>query len=294
MRGQKGLGALKGAANQTKLVSEVVVARENGVVEDVYDEIWSLAKELGIDSFDRKNQINSSADKALAAGWKWMLPAEGIPLIVLHDSLLPKYRGFAPLITALVEGDSQVGVTAFLADDSSSWDSGPILRQKRLDIQYPARISTVLDGVATLYEEIVSEILPIDFSSISQHLRNQNHSEASISLWRDENDYWIDWSMPSERLVRFIHAVGSPYAGARTMLESKTIIIHDAIAQKDFPEVVNLTPGKTIWQDEGFPVVACGQGAIKITSASFLGQFGSAFHLIKTRSRFFHPTFPLS
>ena len=289
LRGRKGLGALKGAVSQKDLISEVVVAKENGVVEDVYDEILSLAEELGIESFRREDQIESSANKSLSAGWKWMLSTEGGPLVVLHDSLLPRYRGYAPLITALIEGDSELGVTAFLADDSSTWDSGPVLRQKRFDIEYPALISPVLDKVSSIYGEIVSEILSMDFLQISQHLRDQNHSKASISLWRDEHDYWIDWSMPAEKLVRFIHAVGSPYAGARTMVESKTMIIHDAVVEKNLPEVVNLTPGKTIWQDGAFPVVACGQGAIKITSASFLGLVGSAFPLQKTRNRFFHP-----
>jgi methionyl-tRNA formyltransferase len=73
-------------------------------------------------------------------------------LVVFHDSLLPRYRGFLPTVTSLIAGDDLIGVTAF--QPAEGLDTGPILAQAEFRIQMPARIDEVLKRQAELMVEL--------------------------------------------------------------------------------------------------------------------------------------------
>jgi len=101
-------------------------------------------------------------------------------LITFHDSLLPRYRGFAPLPTALINGDAEVGVTALLA--SRKYDRGDIIAQRRLVLSYPVKVRQVIDSIAPLYAELVTEIARIICSGAPLPTSPQNESQASYPL----------------------------------------------------------------------------------------------------------------
>src|SRR5262249_32783377 len=99
----------------------------------------------------------ADADLIFLVGWQYLLPFEDSRVVVFHDSLLPRYRGFAPTVAALVTGEDIVGVTAFNPD--SGVDSGPIFAQASMRVPRPARIGEVLTGQAQLMVDLAVELV---------------------------------------------------------------------------------------------------------------------------------------
>ena len=119
----------------------------------------------------------------------------------------------------------------------------------------------------------------------------QNHKSATYSLWRDEKDFDIDWSKPSEVVLRHIHASSYPYVGARSVLNGEEVRVFDGKVSKENPRIINRTPGK-IWKiTNGVPVVICGSGLIELTKVS-----GNGFNLSGTSefTTYYGETFKLT
>ena len=94
----------------------------------------------------------------------------------------------------------------------------------------------------------------------------QDESKASYSLWRNEEDYSIDWTRNAADLERFVLALGYPYAGASTFLEDAPLRVLD-VGVVDDVEFENRQPGKIFRLEDGCPVVVCGKGLLRITEA---------------------------
>jgi methionyl-tRNA formyltransferase len=151
---QKGLAVLGAAIESGVEISHVVTAPATGMDDDAHTTITSICKRTGIPVFLHAGPPNYDADVTIAAGWRKLLDVD--PLVVLHDSLLPRYRGFAPLITALVNGEREVGVTAFRA--VAEPDTGPVIAQRSLPVAYPARIADVLARLQVLYADLAADL----------------------------------------------------------------------------------------------------------------------------------------
>jgi methionyl-tRNA formyltransferase len=112
----------------------------------------------------------------------------------------------------------------------------------------------------------------------------QDERQATYSVWRDTEDYFIDWTWPAEKIERFIYAVGYPYEGAYTILGDQVVIIN-ACATIPGDLIFPLRePGKVWRLVEGGPIVICGNGLLQILAMQT--QDGAEFHLEKPRSRF--------
>jgi len=262
---QKGLQVLKGVYSQfgNNVFEFVVSSRDMAIEKDFYEEIMSFCLDVQIPFFERKDSPEVISAYTIAISWRWLISAQG-GLIVLHDSLLPRYRGFAPLVNSLKNGEPEIGVTALVA--SEEYDKGEILGNKKVEVRYPLKISEAIDIVAPLYQLLVNELLEQLFSTGNLLSRPQIEEDATYSLWLDEGDYKIDWDNDSEFIARFVDAVGFPYNGATTEMEQETIKI---LAGKVVPDVIieNRTSGKVIFMDNGRPVVVCGRGLYKIEEA---------------------------
>ena len=113
----------------------------------------------------------------------------------------------------------------------------------------------------------------------------QDHSKATYSIWRDADDYWIDWTQDSETIERTIRALGKPYLGARSRLNDKTIIISESVVEPDICFAIR-QPGKVWSLDEtGCPTIVCGRGMLRITSAMEEGR--SIIPMRSLRLRFY-------
>jgi methionyl-tRNA formyltransferase len=251
---QKGLAVLEAALDSGVQIAHVTTAAAEGMNDDAHLQIAARAKAYGLPTFLRAHPPAFTADQSVAAGWRWMLDVPN--LVVLHDSLLPRYRGFSPLITALVNGESEVGVTAFLAETEP--DTGPIVAQRSIPVAYPTRMRDVLDRLVPLYGELAADVLAGDLRSTPQ-----DHARATYSLWRDELDYRIDWTRDDRRIVRLVDAASDPFPGAWTTLDGVKVRVPRAVPEPDV-RIEDRVPGKVAFIRDGAPVVVCGTGLVRL------------------------------
>ena len=282
--GKKGLTSLEFVRHSnTELLNNikyVVVGTDPNVQNDYSEEVLRFCTQNNIKTYSRSefSTAKPKAEYLIAIGWKWLIDTENINLIVLHDSLLPKYRGFNPLVTALLEGDTEIGVTAIEAIDKV--DAGPIISQKAVEITYPIKIEQAIDEVSILYSEVVEELLSMDLKTVDRTI--QDESKASFSLWRNHEDYVIDWSNSAEYIIRMIHAVGYPYQGALTHYKGEEIRVFDAEEVQD-PNIVNRVAGKLFSIHKNEAIVVCGKGMVKIKEVKNVR--GESFEFKSLRER---------
>lgn len=281
---KKGLSVLQGiiASKLHHRIIYVVTNRDNSIENDYYNDICELCRKHDLKKYERNEIHPVHKGYSFAIGWRWLIE-ENQNLIVFHDSLLPKNRGFNPLVTSLICGDKEIGVTALFAN--KEFDQGDTISQKKITIEYPIRISEAIEKVSMLYVELAIELIN-EISSENQLPRKpQNDLEASYSIWRDEEDYRIDWSDEAEKIKRHVDATGFPYNGASSVVEGKLVRILDVEIVKDLI-ISNRTPGKVIMKDGTYPIVLCGKGMLKITKGHYEESKDSIFPLKKFRLRF--------
>jgi methionyl-tRNA formyltransferase len=246
------------------LFSNVVIGSDKSLQKDYESEIMELCIETGIPFIKRTEFMDIKTEYALSISWRWMIKHPSDKLIIFHDSLLPKYRGFAPLVNYLINGESQIGVSAIFGNDK--FDTGNIITQSKSDITYPITISMAIEIVVKNYIECANIIFDNLLCGCELKSYPQIDSESTYSVWRDECDYSIDWQKSSTEIRRFIDAVGYPYKGASTKLDTATIRVLSAEEARDV-NIENRNAGKVLFVEEGKPIVICGSGMLKITNA---------------------------
>lgn len=285
----KGYKVLKSIVENghTKLISQVIVGRDKNIDNDYSDKIVEVCKQNSIKYFERLSVLEVNSLFSIAVSWRWLINVESTRLIILHDSLLPAYRGFAPLVNALINKEEKIGVTAIFA--SEEYDTGDIIAQESLKIVYPIRISQVIDLITEKYIVLVNKILAMIDAGLEIPATPQDHTLVSFSLWRDDNDYLIDWNKPSSEIFNFINAVSSPYMGASTFVNGiEKIRIFDSEIIEDV-KIVNRDSGKIIFIKDQYPIIVCGEGLLKIKEAIYDKTRGSILPFKKFRVRLTSP-----
>lgn len=245
-------------------LSWVVAARDNSLTDDGFEAIHDWCRQAGIPFYERGEIPQEPATHALAIAWRWLIPDSSTRLIVIHDSLLPKYRGFNPLVTALIAGDDEIGATALWAN--ADYDCGDIIAQRSCSVSYPLRIADAIDQVSALYVDLARFITAELQAGRDLPATPQDDAQASYSLWRDTLDYALDWSASAAVLKRQVDAQSAPYTGATTQMDGETVRILAAEVLPDV-EIANRTPGKVIFLHDGLPTVVCGHGLLRIEDA---------------------------
>lgn len=264
------------------LIAHVTVGTDKNIVKDFSCEIIQLCKEYNISWSYRRDSAVINAEYSIAVSWRWMLPVKN-KLIIFHDSLLPRYRGFAPLVNQLIQGEKEIGVTVLFGSDE--YDRGDIIAQEKIEITYPITISEAICKSLLLYKQLALKVAIKIKKGESLIGFPQNDNDATYSLWRDSQDYRIDWSKDAAWIERFVDATGSPYLGAKAKLNGMEILVNKV---KTMPDVTihNRDIGKVIFMYEGKPVIVCGMGLLTIIEALFVKSSESAIPLLKFRSRF--------
>ncbi len=282
--GEKGFSVLQESLKKTTLcnIKYIVSAKDKNVKKDFFDEIRDTTINNNILFFERDvdHIPDLNIDYYFAISWRWLIKSSLDKLIVFHDSLLPKYRGFNPLVTALIQGDSKIGVTAIFA--SESFDTGDIIEVESFDVDYPLKIQKAISIISKLYGKLYGSVIDKIISGKLFAVK-QNESFATYSLWRDESDYVIDWNQSSDKIKRFIDSVGYPYNGAKTTIDGVELTVLDAEVY-DKLEIINNVPGKIFFIQNKHPVIACGEGLLKLTDVVFRDT-GLRYFFNKTRIR---------
>ena len=286
--GKKGFGVIPFVIGRAHgLVDFVVVGRDVGVEDDCFFAICELLDQHSIKWYPRDDYPPLDPKSyVIAVGWRWLIDHDSDRLIVLHDSLLPKYRGFAPLINMLINGEKEIGVTALFG--SENYDSGAIISQSSTKICYPITIAEAIDINNQNYVRLLSLIC----SKISQGQMiegsPQVDTEATYSIWRDQDDYVVDWSKSAQEISRFVDAVGDPYSGAISYTSLGDVLRIAKVKVVNDVRCEQRHTGKVIFVQNGEPVVICGSGLLRISKAFKLvdGKEISCIPLQHFRTRF--------
>ena len=151
----------------------------------------------------------------------WDMPEYGT--FNVHAALLPQYRGAAPINWAVINGETQTGVTTFFLDKDI--DTGRIILQKPFDIPEEADVEYVYDGLMHLGAEIcletIERIIAADGQPESipqeQYLSSGQQLHPAPKIYKDTCE--INWNQPAKRVYDFVRGL-SPYPGAWTTLRS--------------------------------------------------------------------------
>ncbi|WP_405081734.1 bifunctional UDP-4-amino-4-deoxy-L-arabinose formyltransferase/UDP-glucuronic acid oxidase ArnA [Pectobacterium versatile] len=184
------------------------------------------------------------------------LPAFGA--FNLHGSLLPRYRGRAPVNWVLVNGETQTGVT--LHKMVSRADAGDIVAQSVVAIDDDDTALTLHGKCRTAAAALLAQQLPL-IRSREITLTLQDESRASYFGRRTAADGLIDWHKSAREINNLIRAVTEPYLGAFTFLGERNVTIWRARVVKD---KIGGEPGAIISTSP--LVVACGEDALEIVS----------------------------
>ncbi|MBE2219594.1 MAG: methionyl-tRNA formyltransferase [Ignavibacteria bacterium] len=150
--------------------------------------------------------------------------------INLHASLLPKYRGAAPINRAIMNGERETGVTTFFLQEKV--DTGSIIMQEKLDIAYDETAGTLHDRLMLLgAETLFSTVELIDSYDGKPPAHKQNNGEATGAPKIFKEDCRIDFNRSVDEVYDFIRGL-SPYPGAYTEYNEKFIKIYGAVKSR--------------------------------------------------------------
>ena len=151
-----------------------------------------------------------SPDLAILVAYGKIIPTEVLTIpkhgfLNIHPSLLPKYRGPSPIITAILEGETETGVTIIKLDEEL--DHGPIISQKAIKIQQSETTESLTGKLARIGAEQLIESLP-DYLLGQIKLQEQDHSKATLTQKITKEDGFIDLAKPPDptTLDRMIRA----------------------------------------------------------------------------------------
>ena len=179
--------------------------------------------------------------------------------INLHVSLLPKYRGAAPMQRAIMEGERETGVTIMYM--AEGLDTGDIISVEKFPILPEDDFEAIHDRSAEVGSKLLSETIEKIYLGEAERIQ-QDDSLACYASKVEKEDCKIDFTLSAEKLDCIIRGV-TPIPGAFCYHNGKMLKINKATPVSD-----KGTPGKVIElsaKGEGYITVACGEGALKIT-----------------------------
>lgn len=200
--------------------------------------------------------------------YRKMIPGEileipGIGAFNLHGSLLPKFRGRCPVNWVLIAGEKETGLTLHYMLEKP--DSGDIVAQKNVDIDFEDNVYTVYMKMAEAARELMREVLPQ--LRDGTFTRRPQTGASSYFGGRRPEDGIVTWVKDAVTIYNLTRAVTHPYPGAFTYLEGKKLYIWKA-----FPEDVPCSelPGKII--SSAPLMVSTGKGRLRLLSVQMEGE----------------------
>jgi methionyl-tRNA formyltransferase len=205
--------------------------------------------------------VAAAPDVCAVVAYGALLPADvlaagGAGFVNLHFSLLPRWRGAAPVQHAIRAGDEVTGITTFVLDEGM--DTGPILAQVEVPITPDETAGELLDRLALLGADVLVQSLRDLVAGATP--TPQPADGATLAPKITPDDVAIDFAAPATAVAALVRSA-SPAPGAHTTAAGRRIKIHRAVPTDGAEEpgsIIRITP-------EG-PVVACGSGAVRLES----------------------------
>lgn len=264
---KSGLECLKSFAKHDKGQSQIQVVTFDDRADErnCFDAIHDYCKDNQFHITIMKNNRDFlesvpqyKVDAVFVCGWYWIIPNSVLEhfennVFGIHHSLLPKYRGFSPLVWSMINGDSEVGSSLFKI--SNGVDAGKV---------YYQWFCTRGDkDIGQILFEIESKIND-EFGHVFKGILNgtnlgeeQDHNAATFCARRTPSSGLIKWSESAQDIVNFIKAQSLPYPGAYFHLNGERYTIDDADLY-EFP--VYSSPGQVVMYLDDSVIIGCGGG----------------------------------
>ena len=201
-------------------------------------------------------------DAIIVAAYGQILPKEVLSLpkygcINIHASILPAYRGAAPINWAIIRGEQETGNTIMLMDEGM--DTGAVLLQERIPISREDTAGSMLEKLSMLGSRMITAALPLIAANKLAPIA-QDSSKATLAPLLKKGDGLIDWGLSAEEIHNRVRGL-SPWPGAYGVLEGKTvkIIRSDVSAQSG-------EPGLLYEKDRDTLEAGTGSGRLRILS----------------------------
>lgn len=208
-------------------------------------------------------------DILIVAAYGLLLPQSVLDIPTLgclniHASLLPRWRGAAPIQRAILAGDSQTGITIMQMD--AGLDTGDMLLKKTIPIENTITAGELHDQLARLGGEAILEALA-NLPELQSHRHQQDASEATYASKLDKREAWIDWTKPATMIERQVRAF-NPWPVAQTLIDNKVLRIRQA---KTSSAPRNASPGTILAVSSDCIDVACGEGQLCLLDGQLPG-----------------------
>ncbi|MBI2941352.1 MAG: methionyl-tRNA formyltransferase [Chloroflexi bacterium] len=187
----------------------------------------------------------------------------------VHPSLLPRFRGAAPIPAAILGGCAVTGVTIMLIGERM--DAGPILTQRVVAIRPDDTTRTLSQRLAEVGADLLVATLPrLADGSITPEPQREEDATYCRPLTRE--DGWIDWTQPAEMIARQVRAY-DPWPGTATRFRGELLKV---LAAEPQPSLAAAPPGTILAVDQtqrpATLVVATGEGTLRITRVQLAGR----------------------
>lgn len=211
--------------------------------------------------------IEARPDVMVVAAYGLILPQAALDIprlgcLNIHASLLPRWRGAAPIQRAILAGDAKTGVTIMRME--AGLDSGPMLLKESLPIADTETAGTLHDKLAALGARLIVEALPkLERGELPGDIQPEEGVAYAAKLEKAEAA--LDWRRPALLLDRAVRAF-NPFPGATAQMDGQIIKIWRVAAVPGTGE-----PGTVLAAGADGIVVACGEGALCLTELQKAG-----------------------
>ena len=261
---------------------DVVLVVTHPVSEHPYEQMWAdsvedLARshDIPVCITDRAGQDvidalrDASPDIIIANNWRTLLPADVYTIpshgaINIHDGLLPEYAGFSPVLWALLNRETHVGVTVHEMNDTL--DGGPIIAQRSIPVGPTDTTTDLVSKTIDLIEPLLVDVLrDIDNGHVRKHA--QDPTRATYFHKRGEKESRISFSLPAEDIELLVRAQSDPYPNAYFDFRGDRVRVTKAhVSRGRFGG----TPGRVTIASEGGIAVVCGSSKANAPSPAII------------------------
>jgi methionyl-tRNA formyltransferase len=263
--GTRALEALVDAGHEIDLVVT------HPASDDVYEALWgesvrALAESHGCDvvecvTANGQEMVQKfkryEPELLVLSNWRrWLSPdVYGLApygAINVHDALLPRYGGFAPINWAVAAGETETGVTVHMVDEGL--DTGDIIVQRRVEISFEDTATDIYRRTLPLFGELTVEAVARLEQGRAAPIP-QDPACSSFFHKRTRRELWIDWQRPPTDVYNLIRAQSDPYPSAFTLDRDAPLeIVSARLPCRSYRG----TPGRVMHREDGGVVVLCG------------------------------------
>ncbi len=232
-------------------------------------EVWQPTRVRTAEFAEKLRALEADVAVVVAYGRivpRAVLDAPTAGCVNVHASLLPRWRGAAPIQWSIVHGDEETGVTLMQMDEGM--DTGPILATASTPIARDDDAATLSERLSKMGAELLREQLP-RYVAGDLTPEPQEEGAATMAPLLTKDDGRIDWNKSARAVHNQIRGM-NPWPGAHTVLGERRIKVHRTVASTLDPEGV--APGQVIALDPEGILVACTEGTLEIQELQESGR----------------------